>query len=157
MHAEEIGADLAAEVRKFRHTARSRETISADWDASFLLWLERGVEYQRQRNIPLVRSLEGDKPAAPSPELAEDTAPEALRLRRVFGDAHYRTWFRELVIGKIDQDREITVTVPGVFRRDYIRQNYANQLFTLLREDEPGLVRVNIEAAPMIDLQQAGA
>jgi len=43
--AERIGADLAAEVRKFRNTVRSKQTMSADWDASFMLWLDRGAEY----------------------------------------------------------------------------------------------------------------
>jgi len=92
----------------------------------------------------LVQSIPGDK-AAPEPD--EDTAPEAVKLRQAFGDGDYRAWLREMVVGEMDADGEITVTVPGTFRRDYIKQHFADRLYQLLREDQPQLRRIVIEAA----------
>jgi chromosomal replication initiator protein len=93
----------------------------------------------------MMMAIPGSKP---NPEPDEDTAPEAVKLRQVFGDAPYRAWLREMVIGEMDADGEITVTVPGAFRRDYIKQHFADRLFQLLREDQPQLRRIVIEAGP---------
>ena len=100
----------------------------------------------------MVQSIPGDK-AAPEPD--EDTAPEAVKLRQAFGDADYRVWLRDTVIGEIDPDGEITITVPGAYRRDYIKQHLADRLCQLWRADHPALRRVIVEAAPT-DRRRAG-
>jgi DnaA-like protein len=159
--AKRCGADIEAEVAKFRDMARSNGTRSFDWDASFMLWLRRYAEYiDRQRKIPLVQSLPGGKEhAAPAePEEAEEPAPAGpdpaaqmarvqQTLRKELGKGVYRNWLSGAALVGIDDDGEVTISVPTRFLRDQVTQRYGDRLTTLWRADNPEIRRVNIVVA----------
>ncbi len=146
--AERIGADLEAEAAKFRNVSSSSGTKSFNWDASFMVWLRRFAEYtERQRKIPLVQTLQGGKAETLAAEPEGDIDPAAAKLKETFGGTNYRSWLRHMTIGEVDENGEVTVTLPTPFQRDHIKKNFADRLAALWKAENPDIRRVNFIAA----------
>jgi hypothetical protein len=145
LEAKKRGLDPDAITAKFRDHYLGTGDAKADWNGPYRNWCrrEKVAETGRHQGSMMMPIPGGN--VASEPDV--DATPEAVKLRQTFGDAAYRAWLGDMVIGEMDADGEITVTVPGSFRRDYIRQHFTDRLYQLLRDEQPQLRRIVIEAA----------
>jgi len=79
--------------------------------------------------------------------LVEQWARVRARLRADVGDAAFNSWLRPLTLGEMLADR-LRIAVPTRFMRDWIEENYGEQLAMMWREENPHVARVEIIVSP---------
>jgi DnaA-like protein len=123
--------------------------LSPDWDAMFRTWMRREKSPPNaklpQGSIKL--PMAGGSPADADPT-EDDLDPLAAKLRLTFGATVYRSWLRHMVIGAVDEDGALLVTLPTVFQRDHVRQHFGDRLLAFWRAENPAIRRINLEVAP---------
>jgi chromosomal replication initiator protein len=77
------------------------------------------------------------------PQLAVQWTRVRARLQIEVGDVEYRTWLRQMTLGRLDGD-EITVTLPTRFLRDWVSTRYGNRLRALWQTENSDIRRVDI-------------
>ncbi|MGH7056669.1 MAG: chromosomal replication initiator protein DnaA [Acetobacteraceae bacterium] len=65
------------------------------------------------------------------------------RLQAELGEAEYRTWLRQMTLGSLEGD-EVTVHLPTLFLRDWVRSHYGDRLNALWRSENGAVRRVDI-------------
>lgn len=78
-----------------------------------------------------------------APSLATQWGRIRLRLQAELGEAEYRTWLRQMTLGALEGD-EVTVHLPTLFLRDWVRSHYGDRLNALWRKENPAVRRVDI-------------
>lgn len=81
--------------------------------------------------------------AADEPQLAAQWARIRGRLQTEVGEVEYRTWLRQMTLGRIDGD-EVTVHLPTRFLRDWVRGHYGDRLNALWQAENRSIRRVDI-------------
>lgn len=65
------------------------------------------------------------------------------RLQAEVGDVEYRTWLRQMALGRLDGD-EITVYLPTRFLRDWVYSRYGDRLRVLWQTENASVRRVDV-------------
>ena len=86
--------------------------------------------------------------------LVEQWTRIRARLRADVGDAAFNSWLKPLTLGEMLGDR-MRIAVPTRFMRDWIEQNYGNQLTEFWREENTGVAQVEIIVEPIRTAVQA--
>lgn len=104
-----------------------------------------------------VISIAAPAPALSEPEIEEPIlgngldaqyARAARALRAQIGAGTYRTWLFKAKLVGIDDDGEITVSLPSAFDRDQVRDKFRTQFTAALKAENPKIERVEFVAAP---------
>lgn len=139
------------EITKFVLNNRGDGHTAADWDARFLVWCHRQVEWAKrhpQVEAPIV--IPGGKAAEPEPEeepiIGTGVDAQWARVRQAIGKGISRNWLGKAEIVGIE-DGELTITLPTPFIRDHVEKNYGAQLATLWIKQNPEVRRVKLEVA----------
>jgi chromosomal replication initiator protein len=77
------------------------------------------------------------------PQLAAQWTRIRGRLQAEVGEVEYRTWLRQMGLGRLDGD-EITVTLPTRFLRDWVSARYGDRLRAMWQSENPSVRRVDI-------------
>lgn len=83
------------------------------------------------------------------PELAAQWARIRARLQGEVGDAIYRTWLRQMILGGMDGD-EVTVTLPTRFLRDWVTSRYGARISALWQSENAAVRRVDIRVGSAV-------
>ncbi len=86
-----------------------------------------------------------DLPGRGTEQLAAQWARIRGRLQQEVGDVVYRTWLRNMTLAGVDGD-EVTILLPSLFQRDWVRMHYADRLNTLWQAEGTGIRRVEFMA-----------
>jgi hypothetical protein len=132
--------------------------------AYFTLPLQDASDARERAKV--ARPTNGSRPptappptAAPEPEPEEDPAafigddPGAQfargrrRIMKRVGGGEYRAWLSSMKLISVADD-EVTLGLPSPFLRDYVRQNFADNLLTAWQEENPRIRLLNIEVTP---------
>lgn len=150
----QIRADAEAQVKKFIRWNSGKGHTAADWNPLFLRFLEHANAYERrnpQASIPII--IPGGKTEAAAGAESEPeepiigNGPEAhwARAMRQFkaeiGSKVYLTWMSQAAFVGLE-DGEGTISLPSVFVRDYVRNNYTVRLAALWRAQDAEVARV---------------
>jgi len=86
--------------------------------------------------------------------LVEQWTRIRARLRADVGEAAFNSWLKPLTLGEMLGSR-LRIAVPTRFMRDWIEQNYGNQLTEFWREENTGVAQVEIIVEPIRTVVQA--
>ncbi len=86
--------------------------------------------------------------------LVEQWTRIRARLRADVGEAAFNSWLKPLTLGEMLGTR-LRIAVPTRFMRDWIEQNYGNQLTEFWREENTGVSQVEIIVEPIRTAVQA--
>nr|ATZ76322.1 chromosomal replication initiator protein DnaA [uncultured Alphaproteobacteria bacterium] len=81
--------------------------------------------------------------ASTAPALAEQWQRVRGRLQQEVGEAVFRSWLREMVLGGLDGD-EITLKLPSRFLCDYARSHFGERLTALWQAESAAIRRVDL-------------
>ncbi len=90
----------------------------------------------------------------PDTTLVEQWTRIRARLRADVGDAAFNSWLKPLTLGEMLGDR-LRIAVPTRFMRDWIEQNYGDQLGEYWQEENAGVSQVEIIVEPTRTVVQA--
>lgn len=89
-----------------------------------------------------------DDPAA---AIGDGTEPQWVRVRRGLrtevGQTDYHLWLSKMALVGIDEDAEVTVSLPNSFLSDTVRSRFGSRLTAHWRAQNPDISRVNVEVA----------
>jgi DnaA-like protein len=155
--AQRKGLDASLVAANFRNWHIGHGLLQADWDARFLVWLEREQEQdasRRQGNMAM--PIAGTAPEPPEdpattvawsdphdPDNPALVAPWAA-MRPQLRDASRTEWamLRQMVLNGLDGD-EIVISLPSTFLRDWVRQHYGERITALWKQAYPEARRVD--------------
>jgi chromosomal replication initiator protein len=80
------------------------------------------------------------------PQLVAQWARIKGRLQAEVGEVEYRTWLRQMTLGRLDGD-EITINLPTRFLRDWVSTRYGDRLRVLWQAENMDVRRVEIRVA----------
>jgi hypothetical protein len=137
----------------------------ANWDAAFVAWCRRQTEFDRARQggLPMAVQGGGTAPAAAAapvwsetiagqvatveawvaetPELAVHLQAARTTLRSQISEADYHAWLLPMALAEV-ADGEVTMTLPTLFKCDWVRANYADRVLAAWRAEIPTIERV---------------
>lgn len=153
------------QLEKFVLTRRAKGETRADWDADFLAWCHRQVDFlarnpQAQKHmtmaIPGGRTEAAAKPAQPNPldDPAAAVGPELgaqfVRVRNwlkfAVGPTDFAAHLVSMRFVGLDGD-EVTVSLPSQFQADWARQHFGDKLLDGWQLQNPKISRVAFAVA----------
>lgn len=159
--AERLGVNVDLEITKFVLRCLKDDDRSKNWDASFLIWCHRQVEWAKrnpQVEPPMVIPGGKKEPEAAEPEIEEPiVGSEPLdqwarvdrAVRKAIGKQLHNSWMRGVCLGDIDGE-EVTIKFTHGFARDHVRKHFELYLLRAWQAEDPKIKRIEmvVEAAP---------
>lgn len=104
-----------------------------------------------QSPAPITQPATPDPIDDPAAAIGDGTEPQWVRVRRGLrtevGQTDYKFWLSKMALIGIDDDCEVTVTLPSPFLRDTVRSRFGSSLTAHWQAQNPDIRRVNVELA----------